>query len=233
MSTILSIETSSETASVALLVGQNCFFRQTDGVMNHSQSILPMVQQVLKEAEIGLKECDAIAFGCGPGSFTGVRTACGVTQGLAFGADLPVIPIVTLSALAESARRSEGAMNVLTAIDARMGEVYWAHYYFDDVTSEWTTLIAPSLSAPADVQPARLDDLNLIGNGFVAYGNQFRFSTNLLAATKPVLPNAEMVGRLAQVEFAAGRSYGAAEAQPLYLRNKIALTSVERLALVK
>ncbi len=233
MSIILAIETSSEIASVALLTGQHCFFRQTDGVMNHSQSILPMVQQVLSDAEIRLNQCDAIAFGAGPGSFTGVRTACGVTQGLAFGADLPVISVVTLAALAESARRSEGATSVLAAIDARMGEVYWAEYCFDEISATWTTVAPPALSAPDCVRSVSTDRSSLIGSGFAAYRHQFSLPAAQLAAATAALPHAEMVGWLAQVEFAAGRTGRAAQAQPLYLRNKIALTSVERLALVK
>src|SRR4051812_47289178 len=102
--TLLAIETSSELASCALLKGDTVSTRESSGVRTHSQSILPMVQELLAEAGIALSDCDAIAFGAGPGSFTGVRTACGIAQGLAFGAALPVVPLVTLDAMALACR---------------------------------------------------------------------------------------------------------------------------------
>jgi len=225
MSKILSIETSSELASAALLIDQKVSQRKTAGVTNHSQSILPMVQSLLQEAEISLSECDAIAFGSGPGSFTGVRTACGVVQGLAFGADLPVIPVVTLLALAEACRHHLGAIHVLTALDARMGEVYWAQYRFDVAQQNWVTVVEPALCAPALVAPQRGHGLRLVGNGFAAYADQFTFNVEL---AQPAIPEAGAVARLAHIEFAAGRYYSADQAQPLYLRNKIALTTAER-----
>lgn len=230
-STILAIETSSETASAALIHGANTFQCHTDGVMNHSQSILPMVQKLLHQAGIALSDCDALAFGSGPGSFTGVRTACGVVQGLAFGADLPVIPIVTLLALAQSCMESSGATNVLTALDARMGEVYWAQYRYDPTTGSWHTVIAPTLSAPALVVPSSAEGLALAGNGFAAYAGQFVLAAAMLEQAHNTVPAADAVARLAQAEFSAGRTLPALAAQPLYLRNKIAQTVAERLAL--
>src|SRR5450830_1753161 len=128
MSIILAIETSTELASAALLYGDQLTTRSSLGVQTHSETILPMVQELLAEAGIALSACDAIAFGVGPGSFTGVRTACGVVQGLAFGAELPVLPVVTLAAMAQACREISGASDVLAILDARMGEVYWAQY---------------------------------------------------------------------------------------------------------
>ena len=174
---------------------------------------------------MSLSECDAIAFGSGPGSFTGVRTACGVVQGLAFGADLPVIPVVTLLALAEACRHHLGAIHVLTALDARMGEVYWAQYRFDVAQQNWVTVVEPALCAPALVAPQRGHGLRLVGNGFAAYADQFTFNVEL---AQPAIPEAGAVARLAHIAFAAGRYYSADQAQPLYLRNKIALTTAER-----
>jgi tRNA threonylcarbamoyladenosine biosynthesis protein TsaB len=225
MPKILSIETSSELASAALLSDQQIIQRQTHGVMNHSQAILPMVQSVLEEAGMSLSECDAIAFGSGPGSFTGVRTACGVVQGLAFGADLPVIPVVTLLALAEASRIQYGAIHVLAALDARMGEVYGAQYCFEEAEQRWVTVFKPTLCAPAMLIPKGMDELHLIGNGFAAYSDQFSFSTKLAQAA---VPEAFAIARLASIEFLAGRVHRAEQAQPLYLRNKIALTTEER-----
>ncbi len=231
MSKILSIETSSAVATAALLIDQTLIQREAHGVTTHSQSILPMVQSLLHEAGISLSECDAIAFGSGPGSFTGVRTACGVVQGLAFGADLPVIPIITLLALADACRSSAGATNVLTALDARMGEVYWAQYRYDPEQQVWVTLVEPTLSAPALVVAQEGNDLTLAGNGFLAYSDKFTLSPDLLAAAQSTVPEAGAIARLAQVEWVAGRIIPAERAQPLYLRNKIALTTAERLDL--
>src|SRR5579872_4572500 len=108
MSTILAIDTSTELASTALLIGDRVIARESSGVHTHSQSILPLVQSVLHEGGLALAQCDGISFGCGPGSFTGLRTACGIVQGLAFGANLPVLPVITLQAMVQSARQQSG-----------------------------------------------------------------------------------------------------------------------------
>jgi tRNA threonylcarbamoyladenosine biosynthesis protein TsaB len=222
MPKILAIETSSECASAALLLDHHLLERRTQGVTTHSQSILPMVQSLLHEAGIPLSECDAIAFGAGPGSFTGVRTACGVVQGLAFSVDVPVIPVVTLLALAEAARNQSAATQFVTALDARMGEVYWAQYRYE--AQQWITVVEPTLCAPAMVTPVG-NELELIGNGFAAYFDQFSFA---IEGAADVIPEASAIARLAQIELTAGRVYSAQQAQPLYLRNKIALTIEER-----
>lgn len=226
MSTILAIETSSELASCALLRGDAVLSRSSTGVRTHSQSILPMVQELLAEAGIALRDCDAIAYGSGPGSFTGVRTACGIAQGLAFGANLPVVPVVTLDAMALACRQAHGVQQVLTVLDARMGEVYWAQYAFDDGLR---TVIAPALSAPAGVLPQ--GDVAACGNGFAAYAEALAALPCAAGADASIMPHAVQVGQLARVAFAAGQFVCAAEAQPLYLRNKIAYTSAERLVL--
>ncbi len=221
MSIILAIETSSELASCALLNGEQLISRSSSGVRTHSQSILPMVQELLAEAGIALRDCDAIAFGSGPGSFTGVRTACGIAQGLAFGAALPVIPVVTLEAMAQSCRERTGAADVLAVLDARMGEVYWAQYRYAD---GWQVVAPPALCAPQDVAPP--SPATACGNGFSAYPEAFT-----IEAITDIMPHAAAVAQLAAVELAAGRTVSPAEAQPLYLRNKIAFTSAERQAI--
>ncbi|MEJ7806830.1 MAG: tRNA (adenosine(37)-N6)-threonylcarbamoyltransferase complex dimerization subunit type 1 TsaB, partial [Telluria sp.] len=160
MPIILAIETSSEMASCALLSGAAVLSRQSSGVRTHSQSILPMVQELLAEAGVTLSQCDAIAFGAGPGSFTGVRTACGIAQGLAYGAGLPVLPLVTLDAMALACRQQTGATNVLAVLDARMGEVYWAQYCGAQIVA------GPVLCPPADVAPLPVEGaLTACGNG--------------------------------------------------------------------
>ncbi|MFS2007784.1 tRNA (adenosine(37)-N6)-threonylcarbamoyltransferase complex dimerization subunit type 1 TsaB [Duganella sp. CT11-25] len=219
MPIILAIETSSEQASCALLRGETVITRVSEGVRTHSQSVLPMVQELLAEAGIALKDCDAVAFGSGPGSFTGVRTACGIAQGLGFGGNLPVVPVVTLDAMALACHQQHGANEVLTVLDARMGEVYWAQYRFDG--DALAAVLAPVLSAPGDVQPQGAPVA--CGNGLSAYADAFPAGGH---AT--VMPHAAQVAQLAAIDFAAGKTVTAAEAQPLYLRNKIAYTQAER-----
>lgn len=228
MPNILAIETSAELASCALLVGDNVIARATPGVRSHSQSVLPMVQELLREAGIALADCDAVAFGAGPGSFTGVRTACGVAQGLAFGAGLPVLPLVTLEAMAEACRGATGATEVLAVLDARMGEVYWAQYRFDGA---WHALVAPTLSAPQDVAPLASDALQACGNGFLEYADAFAAAPFAQGALPAIVPHARELALLARPALAAGQGVPAAQAQPIYLRNKVAYTSAERQAI--
>lgn len=226
MSTILALETSSELASCALLRGDVVLSRSSSGVRTHSQSILPMVQELLAEAGVTLADCDAIAYGSGPGSFTGVRTACGIAQGLAFGASLPVVPVVTLDAMALACQQAHGAQQVLTVLDARMGEVYWAQY---DLSDGVNTVVPPVLNAPAGVAPQ--GDVSACGNGFAAYAEALAGLSCAAGADAAIMPHAVQIAQLARVAFAAGHFVSAAEAQPLYLRNKIAYTSAERLVM--
>lgn len=219
MSIILAIETSSETASVALLRDDAVISRVSSGVRTHSQAVLPMVQELLAEAGLTLHDCDAVAFGAGPGSFTGVRTACGVAQGLAFGGKLPAVPVVTLDAMALACRQQHGAEQVLVVLDARMGEVYWAQYRFDDGAP--VAVLPPVLSAPREVQPQGAPVM--CGNGLSAYAEAFP-----AGGFADIMPHAEQIARLAAQAFAAGRTVTAAQAQPLYLRNKVAYTQAER-----
>lgn len=222
MSSILAIETSTELASVALLHNGVVFARESSGVTTHSQTILPMVQMVLADAAIRLQDCIAIAYGAGPGSFTGVRTACGIAQGLAYGLQLPVLPVVTLHALALACHEKNQARDILAVIDARMGEVYWAQYHFDH---GWQTMIAPTLSVAREVQPSR--EVIACGNGLTAYANDF--SVPIVESGMPTLmPHARQIALLGAEALARGESVAASAAEPLYLRNKVALTSAER-----
>lgn len=228
MHTVLAIETSSELASAALLYRDELISRASSGVQTHSQTLLPMVQSLLAEAGLGLAQCEAIAFGAGPGSFTGVRTACGVAQGLAFGADLPVVPVPTLLAMAQAAYAHSGRKDVLAVLDARMDEVYWAQYCFDVTGNTGQEVIAPRLSKPADVCPQ--GSVLACGNGFSAYPEAFAASTFSKEALARILPHAAQVAQLAERDVALGRTVSARDAQPVYLRNKVAMTTAERLA---
>ncbi len=223
MPLILALETSSDMASCALLQDGQLRSRESSGVRTHSQAILPMVQELLAEAGVTLSECDAIAFGSGPGSFTGVRTACGIAQGLAYGAGLPVLPLVTLDAMALACREQTGAAHILAVLDARMGEVYWAQYH-------GAALVAgPGLCAPGDVAALDVDgSLVACGNGFAAYPEAFAGRPFAAGALAAIMPHARQIAQLAVAALAAGAAVPAAQAQPLYLRNKIAYTSAER-----
>ena len=225
MPIILAIETSAELASCALLSGNRVLARETPGVRSHSQSVLPMVQQLLAEAGIALAQVDALAFGAGPGSFTGVRTACGVAQGLAYGAGLPVLPMVTLEAMAEACRARSGANDVLAVLDARMGEVYWAQYHYEN---GWREIVPATLSAPQDVAPLAADGLRACGNGLVEYAAAFADQPFAQGALTDIVPHARELALLAVAALAAGQGVPPAQAQPLYLRNKVAYTSAER-----
>src|SRR5450830_504322 len=224
MSIILAIETSTELASAALLHGDELIARESLGVQTHSETILPMVQQLLAQAGIALSRCDAIAFGSGPGFFTGVRTACGVVQGLAFGGDLPVIPVVTLEAMAQACLEVTQASEVLAILDARMGEVYWAQYRYQ--ADGWTAVTEPTLSAAIHVQAQ--GHVQACGNGLTAYAADFASQAFAAAGLALLMPHAAQVATLGRRAFSQGKTIGLQDAQPLYLRNKVALTTAER-----
>jgi len=230
MSTILAIDTSTQLASVALLHHNEIIWRESSGVQTHSQMILPLLQELLAQAGIKLAQCDAIAFGAGPGSFTGVRTACGVAQGLAFGVNLPVVSVGTLEAMAEACRELIGATGatsvteVLAVLDAQMGEVYWAQYRFVD--ANWFPVIPPTLSAPSAVMPQ--GDVIACGNGLLSYAPAFAGRNFMQGAFPGIMPHAKQVARLGLQAFALGKTVNARDAQPVYLRNKVAFTTAER-----
>jgi tRNA threonylcarbamoyladenosine biosynthesis protein TsaB len=231
MSTILAIETSSETASCALLRGEKLYTRSSSGVRTHSQAILPMIQELLAEAGVALRDCDAIAYGSGPGSFTGVRTACGIAQGLGYGAGLPLVPVVTLDAMALACHQQHGGADVLAVLDARMSEVYWAQYRFGAASqgapeAAPLSVLEPVLSAPEAVAPQGA--VTACGNGFAAYAQALADKPFAAGAHADVMPHAAQIAQLGRIAFAAGQGVKAADAQPLYLRNKIAYTSAER-----
>ncbi|MFZ6813001.1 tRNA (adenosine(37)-N6)-threonylcarbamoyltransferase complex dimerization subunit type 1 TsaB [Undibacterium sp. Rencai35W] len=222
MTILLAIETSTELASVALLTGDGLLSRELSGVQTHSQGVLPAIQSLLLDAGIRLQDCDAIAFGCGPGAFTGVRTACGIVQGLAFGAELPILPVVSLLAMAEAAKQMADTTNVVCVLDARMGEVYWAQYRYAE--GSWLEFVAPVLSKADEIKVIEPSDdiIYALGNGVVL--------TQLDASIKqiPSMPHARQIAVLGMHDFKAGLAMDASHAQPLYLRNKIALTTAER-----
>jgi tRNA threonylcarbamoyladenosine biosynthesis protein TsaB len=225
MPTILAIETSADLASAALLRDDQLLVEQATGVQTHSDAVLPMVQRLLSRGGLSLKQCDAVAFGNGPGSFTGVRTACGVVQGLAFGSGLPVVQVSTLLAMAQTCRNACGADEVMAILDARMGEVYWAQYRY---AGGWQTVSAPALATAQELKPQ--GKVQACGNGLSAYAAAFQAQEFAASGMSAVMPHAADVAHLARDAFLRGEAITAMEAQPFYLRNKVALTTSERAA---
>lgn len=236
MSTILAIESSTDIASVALRIGgplPRLLTRQVSGVQSHSDSVLPMVQALLAEAGIALRDCDAIAFGAGPGSFTGVRTACGIVQGLAYGSERPVVAVDTLVSAAQACRDVTGANDVLVVIDARMGQVYWGQYRWEgnvDGDGDWIPVVAARLDTPSAVVASGI--VTACGNGFIAYAAAFAGSLapgGFAHDARPdLMPHAAQVATLATRLFQRDAAVAARDAQPVYLRNDVALTTLER-----
>ncbi|HLA75288.1 MAG TPA: tRNA (adenosine(37)-N6)-threonylcarbamoyltransferase complex dimerization subunit type 1 TsaB [Gammaproteobacteria bacterium] len=219
---ILALDTSTEACSAALSINGEISERFELAPRGHSQLILPMLNDLLREAGLALAQIDAVAFGCGPGSFTGLRIAAGVTQGIAFGADLPVIPISSLAALAQGAHRETGVANILAAIDARMGEVYWAAY---QCTNGLMQLIGDEgVFAPDKVPVPESGMWHGIGSGWGAYGDalQHRLSDILGTCHADRYPRARDVALLAADKFSRGQTIGAEQALPVYLRNEVA-----------
>ncbi len=223
---LLALETSTHMLSVALSMDDRLIERSEFCVNGGSDRLLPWVQQVLAEAGLTLQQLDVIAFGAGPGSFTGLRMACGVAQGLAYGADLPVIPVVTLKALAVA----RGPGRVLVCMDARMNEVYSAAYEIQGDTAE--EIAAPSVYPPELLPLPNGSGWLGCGDGFASYSETLATRLgNVVSSVDPgVPPLAAAVARLATVEWRAGKAMPAAQAVPLYVRDKVALTTQERLA---
>jgi tRNA threonylcarbamoyladenosine biosynthesis protein TsaB len=195
----------------------------------HSERLLPLVDAVLVEAGWSLRSLDGIAFGAGPGSFTGVRIACGVAQGLGLGADLPLVPVPTLQALAQAAWRVHAATHVLACLDARVREVYVAAYAREQ--GSWNEMLAPMVLPPAAVAvPSRGTAAWFgAGGGFAAYP-ALAAQLALPHCDADAVPDARAIGELAQPRFAAGEGVAAADALPHYVRHRVALTTAERVA---
>lgn len=221
---ILAFDTSTEYLSLALLKGGETFHYDCNAGQTHSQIILPQIQTLLDSANLQLSDLQGIAFGAGPGSFTGVRIAAGVAQGLGFGANLPVVSVCTLLALAEAS----GADKVIACLDARMGEVYHATYKKMDDT--WQCVIEPGLYKPDAVPAIQGSDWVGAGSGWQTYTAQLSAAyAGQLQATQPqLLPAATAILKLALPIFAKGEAKPASEAMPIYIRNRVALKTAER-----
>lgn len=227
---ILALDTATENCSAALWVDGSLIHREVEVPRGHADLILTMIDELLAESAETLAGLDAIAFGRGPGSFTGVRLAASVTQGLAFGADLPVVPISDLRAVAQRAQNDTADKNVavrhvLVCNDARMHEVYWA--CFERGTDDLMTPVGTEhVSKPVDVHlPVAWTGtlVNAAGRGFAAYTElRERLLQNLTNINESVLPGAREIATLAAAEIRAGRTLPPEEAVPVYLRDDVA-----------
>lgn len=233
---LLALDTSTDTVSLALCRQgvQGALWQYSGaGGAQASARIIPALQDLLALGQMAWRDLDALVFGRGPGAFTGLRTACAVVQGLALGADLPVLPVDTLLAVAETARLEQGAHRVLAVLDARMGEVYaaalrWADGHWMQVLD--TALLAPEAlpawAAGAGIVGAAAADWTLAGNAWASYGPQWSAGW----APYTALPSARALLHLAPALLQAGQAVPADQAWPFYVRDKVAQTTAERAA---
>ena len=217
---LLALDTSTEACSVALQVGTDILTLDEVCPQQHSKRVLPMVQQLLTLSGISLNQLDGIVFGRGPGSFTGVRIGVGVTQGLAFGADLPVYGVSTLAAMAQAAQRLHGATQVVAAIDARMAEVYIGSFALQN------GLMQP-LTEEVAIKPQQLSGFNLsgevygVGTGWQTYADALLQQQAALIAGDILYPLAQDMLSLALPALSAGQFIVAELAEPVYVRDEV------------
>jgi tRNA threonylcarbamoyladenosine biosynthesis protein TsaB len=217
---IAAFETSTEWCSVAVWNDGEAIGIEEQAGNRHGELVLPMLDRLLASAGFSIARLDAIAFGAGPGSFTGLRIACGVAQGLAFARNLPVAGISTLEAMAEES----GVERVVACLDARMHEVYYSA--LEKEAGRWREIIPAQCIAPASAPLPEGTDWTGCGNGFSVYADLFRIRFARLMPS--VHPSAMAVARLAALRFEAGEGVDAALAAPVYVRDKVALTIEER-----
>ena len=229
---LLAFDCSTEQLSAAVQRGNAQWRTNAAGGAHASSTIIDTLSSLMERAGLALADLDAIVFGRGPGAFTGLRTACAVAQGLAYGArahgaGVPVLPVDTLLAVAEAVRlQHTRARSVLALLDARMDEVYAAEYVFES-TGMWRCMRSPLVCAPEDVPAPASPGTVLAGNAFAAYG--LRLPAALAGLQRvDALPTATALLRLAPALLAAGGAVPAEQALPRYIRNRVALTTAER-----
>lgn len=220
---ILAIDTSTEACSAALLIDNAISERFEIAARRHAEIIIPMVDSLLLDADLKLSQLDAIGFSRGPGSFTGLRIAAGVVQGLAIGADLPVVPISTLAALSLYAYEEKKAQNVMACLDARMNEVYWGLFRYN---SQGIGQLENEerLCLPSEVLIPEKDQWFGVGPGWTRYAGEFNAKSDKskIEWENNVLPQARYVASLAGQGFLSGKVVAPEDAVPVYLRDNVA-----------
>ncbi len=217
---ILAIDAATEACSAALLIQETVTERFEVPGRGHAARLLPMVDELLRDAGLEARDLDAIAFGRGPGGFTGLRVAAGLAQGLASGNRLPILPVSNLAAVAAAAARSAGAARVLACMDARMGQVYWGAY---ECTGDAPVAMGPEhLASPEAVEPPGGVAWFGAGHGFSAHPElATRLGASLAGVDASILPRAADIARIAAVDLDAGKGLSAAQGLPVYLRDDV------------
>ena len=221
---ILSIDSCTEVISIALIVEKKITEKSFPSGKDFSENILPEITRLLSESNLKIKDVDAIAFGSGPGSFTGIRISCGLAYGLAYANNLPIVGVNTLEALALLSKKE----NSITCIDARMGQVYLGVY--QNINGAIIPLIEPGLFNPSELpELPKLRKATVIGSGLNMYKNEFesQYSNIALSYFMDQCPLAASIGILSEPQF--GKEFNLNKAAPIYIRNKVAQTTKERL----
>lgn len=219
---ILALETSTDLCSVALLLDGQTHARSQTAAHAHAELILPMVEALLAEGGISLSQLDALAFGRGPGAFTGVRVATAVAQGLAFGIERPVVPVSDLMALAAAAYRLHGARHIVACLDARLQEIYWCAY--EAAAPDKLVACVPEQLSSAEQLSLPVGHWFGAGSGFAAYATELdaRIGAMLDGRDAAILPTAGDIALLAGRCYAEGQVVSADAAMPVYLRARVA-----------
>jgi len=233
MSLLLALDSSTDACSVALYDNGSVISHFEQAAKSHTRRLLPLVDEILGEGGYRLGDLDAIAFGRGPGSFTGLRICLGIVQGLAFGSDLPVVPVSTLEAMASGHFRSDKSASdkVLVALDARMNEVYWSLFQAVPGNDEPRQLMDEAVMSPADVA----NHIAVAGHAqtFAAIGPGWHYpdlqALPVVTRELDVYPDAADMVRLAALKFARGEAVSVMDAEPVYLRNEVSWQKRQRI----
>ncbi len=225
---ILAVDTATEACSAALLIDGNIQERYQLAPREHTKLILPMIDSLMAEAQISPQNLDALAFGRGPGSFTGVRIATGIIQGIAYAADLPVTPISTLAAIAQDCIENTAHNVILTAVDARMSEIYWAIYNRNP--TDFVELIGREAVLPIQSIEYSGSKGFGIGSAWNIYEDEMKnqLSNCFVDYDSNYLPRASIIAKLGAHDFSLGKTIPVEQAMPVYLRNKVAEKESER-----
>lgn len=225
---LLAVETATEACSAALYIDGEIEERFQITPREHTNLILPMMDSLISEASITLRELDALAFSRGPGSFTGVRIATGVIHGVALGLDLPVVPVSTLAAIAQDCFNKTEAERCFTAMDARMNEIYWAEYIKQENGS--AELVGDETVGPAEQVRFSKSKGFGAGSGWKIHESELttRLNSYVTGYDASYLPRASCIASLGAVGFTQGKAVPVEQAMPVYLRDKVAKKESER-----
>jgi tRNA threonylcarbamoyladenosine biosynthesis protein TsaB len=218
---ILTFDTATEACTVALQCGDAVFYRHQIAPQQHAKLLLPLIQSLIDEANIKLSDLNAIGFGCGPGSFMGVRLATGMAQGLGFGLNIPLIPISTLQTIAQTTYQTTTSDNILAGWDARMNEIYWGFYQLDENNLMQPT-INDQLSAPEAVDTAFVHTIgSLAGNAWKAYRDRLPSAFSSIQSFTDLYPEAKAMLPIAISKYVSGEAVAAVNAHPHYVRHHV------------